>query len=453
MTDKRLEEYRQALIDLRNGKTPRPINCEPDDELSALGREIIRFQKEWQELSLLIGLTAQINAGLNLEEVLDRIFDSFHAIIPYDRIGVALLTDDGKNVRSCCTRSRLPVIKLKEGYSARLKNSSLEQIIRTGQPRIINDLEEYLAQKPRSNSTRLILSEGMLSSLTCPLIIQTKPVGFIFFSSCNKNTYRDAHIELFQKIADQVSVIIEKSRLYQNLAALNEEKTKFLGIAAHDLRSPIGVIKSYTDILLAGLVGNLTDQQTNIIKTIENNCTRMLNLINDLLDISAIESGKLTLQKTTIEPSIFFANYAENAMRLAAVKSIHFTTFIAPQIPPIEFDPNRITQVLDNLVSNAIKFSSPGTTITLTVKATGKYLEIRVADQGQGIPAAEIPKLFKPFSRTSVQPTGGEKSTGLGLAIVRRIVQAHGGKIRVKSQPGQGTEFIIHLPFISKSDN
>jgi hypothetical protein len=285
------------------------------------------------------------------------------------------------------------------------------------------------------------------------LIIQTKPVGFIFFSSCNKNTYRDAHIELFQKIADQVSVIIEKSRLYQNLAALNEEKTKFLGIAAHDLRSPIGVIKSYTDILLAGLVGNLTDQQTNIIKTIENNCTRMLNLINDLLDISAIESGKLTLQKTTIEPSTFFANYAENAMRLAAVKSIHFTTLIAPQIPPIEFDPNRITQVLDNLVSNAIKFSSPETTITLAVKAIGKNLEIRVADQGQGIPAAEIPKLFKPFSRTSVQPTGGEKSTGLGLAIVRRIVQAHGGKIRVKSQPGQGTEFIIHLPFNPKSDD
>ncbi|HPC36501.1 MAG TPA: GAF domain-containing sensor histidine kinase [Candidatus Marinimicrobia bacterium] len=450
MADKRLEEYRQALIDLRNGKIIGSINCEPDDELSALGREIIRLQKELQELSLLDDLAAKINTGLNLEEVLDRIFDSFQVIIPYDRIGVALLTDDGKNVRSFSNRSRTPIIKLKEGYSARLKNSSLEKIIRTGQPRIINDLEKYLADKPSSASTRLILSEGMLSSLTCPLIIQTKPVGFIFFSSCNKNTYRDAHIELFQKIADQVAVIIEKSRLYQNLAALNDEKTNFLGIAAHDLRSPIGVIKSYADILLAGLAGNLTEQQTNIIKTIENNCTRMLNLINDLLDISAIESGKLTLQKTKVEPSIFFANYAENATRLAAVKSIRFETFIAPEIPPIEFDPNRITQVLDNLVSNAIKFSLPGTTITLTVKATNKNLEIRVADQGQGIPHAEISKLFKPFSRTSVQPTGGEKSTGLGLAIVRRIVQAHNGKIQVKSELGQGTEFIIHLPLTSK---
>jgi len=414
--------------------------------LSAIGHAIQQLQQEWQEMQTLSALTARINTGLNLAEVLDLVFDSFRPIIPYDRIGIALLSDDGKDVRACCSHSDALAIKLKDGFTARLKNSSLAQIIRTSQPRILNDLEQYLADKPRSASTRLIVAEGMRSSLTCPLIVRTKPVGFMFFSSTQKETYRALHGDLFRKIADQVAVIIEKGRLYQNLTALNDEKTKFLGIAAHDLRSPIGVIKSYADILLAGLGGNLTDKQTVYIKTIEGNCTRMLNLINDLLDISAIESGQLILRKTTVAPNVFFAQYAENAARLAAVKSIRFETAIAPDLPSLEIDPNRITQVLDNLVSNAVKFSHPETTIQFTISTINKSLEIRVTDQGQGIPRAEIAKLFKPFSRTSVQPTGGEKSTGLGLAIVRRIVQAHHAKIRVESAPGRGSEFIVTLP-------
>jgi len=446
MKHNRLNEYRQALYAMRKGKTPTRLNVESDDIISALGREIILLRKKWQELSTLSNLTSQINTVLNLNEVLDRIFDSFQTIIPYDRIGVSLLTDDGKNVRSCCTRSNFPVIKLKEGYIARLKNSSLEQIIHTNQPRIIKDLEQYLAEKPRSISTRLILAEGMRSSLTCPLTVQTKPVGFIFFSSHRKNTYRNTHIELFQKIADQVAVIIEKSRLYQNLVFLNNEKTKFLGIAAHDLRSPLGVIKSYTGILLADLGGKLTEKQTEFIRIIDSNCTRQLNLINDLLDISAIESGQLILKKIAVDPSVFFKKYAASAVHLTAVKSIRLKTVIAVQLPQIEMDPERITQVLDNLISNAIKFSLPGTTITLTVSANKNFLIISVADQGQGIPKSEIPNLFKPFSRTSVRPTGNEKSTGLGLSIVRRIILAHLGKIYVESSPGQGTEFVVRLP-------
>jgi len=446
MPDIRLGEYRQALMALRTGQPTAEINCRPDDELSALGCEIQKLQREWQELQTLAALTARINTGLNLAEVLDLIFESFRQVIPYNRIGIALLTDDGQNVRACCSHSDQSRVVLKDGFSARLKNSSLAQIIRNGQPRILNDLEQYLSAKPRSTSTRMIVAEGMRSSLTCPLVIQTKPVGFMFFSSIQKNTYHDAHINLFQKIADQVAVIIEKGRLYQNLAALNDEKTKFLGIAAHDLRSPIGIIKSYADILLAGLGGNLNNKQTEFVKTIAGNCTRMLNLINDLLDISAIESGKLILNKTPLELEIFFNKYAENAVHLAAVKSIHFETAIAPGLPPIEIDPNRITQVLDNLISNAIKFSMPGTTISLMVQRKKNVLEIRVIDQGPGIPQTEIAKLFKPFSRTSIQPTGGEKSTGLGLAIVRRIVEAHNGKIRVESEPGRGSEFIVTIP-------
>ncbi|MFH1212550.1 MAG: GAF domain-containing protein [Candidatus Neomarinimicrobiota bacterium] len=264
MNDPRLQQYRQALIDLQSGRKIDPLNCEPSDDLSNLGREILQLQTEWQELLTLSGLTEKINTGLNLAEVLDQIFNSFRTVIPYDRLGIALLTADGKSVRACCSRSDFPADKLKDGYTARLQNSSLAEILRTGQPRIINDLEQYLADKPRSVSTRLILAEGMRSSLTCPLIVQAKPVGFLFFSSQHTYTFRDAHVDLFRKIAGQVSMIVEKSRLYQNLSALNDEKSKFLGIAAHDLRSPIGVIKSYADILLAGLVGNLTDHQAEI---------------------------------------------------------------------------------------------------------------------------------------------------------------------------------------------
>jgi len=178
----------------------------------------------------------------------------------------------------------------------------------------------------------------------------------------------------------------------------------------------------------------------------DKNCDRMLNLIGNLLDFSAIESGNLELNLKEFDLNHFFTTYYSMTKSLASNKQIALKLDIPEKLPPITADSDRIMQVLDNLITNALKFSYPKTTVTLSARKVDDSILISVADQGQGIPKHEIMKIFQEFSKTSVKPTDGEKSTGLGLAIVKKIIEAHGGTITVESEVGKGTTFTINLP-------
>jgi signal transduction histidine kinase len=171
----------------------------------------------------------------------------------------------------------------------------------------------------------------------------------------------------------------------------------------------------------------------------------MLNLINDLLDVSAIESGKLELHKEPTDLNQLLRSLHESNRLLAKTKSIDLKMETEPDLPMVTMDPNRIGQVVNNLVSNAIKFSYPNSEILLRVRRTEKEITVEVTDHGQGIPREEISKIFADFAKTSVRATGGEKSTGLGLAIVKRLVQAHGGRVWVESEVGKGSTFSFSL--------
>jgi len=188
-----------------------------------------------------------------------------------------------------------------------------------------------------------------------------------------------------------------------------------------------------------------------MLSAIKSSSKFMLQLIEDILNLSRIESGKIELR---IEP----CNLADLASRhvatnrlIAARKKIQVVLDLGPDLPAVEADPRKIEQVMENLLSNATKFSPPGATVTMTLIPMGAQVRIEVRDQGPGIPEAERGKLFHPFQRTSVKPTGGEKSSGLGLAIARRIVEAHGGRIGVESEVGVGSTFFVNLPLQAKA--
>ncbi|MDP2310736.1 MAG: diguanylate cyclase [Pseudomonadota bacterium] len=170
-----------------------------------------------ERLRSLAELAEKINGGLLPEEVLDHLFDSFHTIIPYDRIGCALLEDDGRVARTLWARTSAHAAQIGIGYAAPLAKSSLCEVLRTGRPRIIDDLVLYRTDHPRSSSTMRMLAEGIRSSLTCPLIAMSKPIGFLFFSSQSPHAYSDAHVAFFERIAGQVSTVLEKARIYQEL--------------------------------------------------------------------------------------------------------------------------------------------------------------------------------------------------------------------------------------------
>ena len=455
--DERIIKYREAAEKMKLGQFKTDISIGEKDEIALLGKALMELgrtlETKFEEINILAKVTEKINAGLLLEDVLNQVYDSFRPIIPYDRIGFSLIEENGKRVRARWTRSDLPVIKIGEGYSALLESSSLQTILDTGKPRILNDLEDYLKNHPQSESTRLILQEGIRSSLTCPLIALGKPIGFMFFSSTQTHCYEKLHVQLFQQIAGQLAQIVEKSRLYQQLVELNDLKNKFLGIAAHDLRNPITVIKSYLTIMINGYLGDVTDKQKEILNRIDHSSENVLNLINTLLDISAIESGKIQLNIQNIDLEDYLRNIHETNQMLAKNKSMEMILEIESPLPPVPMDTDRVEQIINNLISNAIKYSHPGTKISLHACTKKDSVSISVTDQGQGIPENELTNIFKDFGRGTPKPTGGEKSTGLGLAIVRRLVESHGGKIYVESKLGKGSTFTFTLPLTPRKPN
>lgn len=229
----------------------------------------------------------------------------------------------------------------------------------------------------------------------------------------------------------------------ERLKELNQLKDKYLGIAAHDLRNPLSSIRGMSQMLVEMELDE--DTQRSFLESIYKVSNQMLTLVNDLLDVSVIESGKFDLRRTEENLSELTRERAELVANSAEKKAIELATDLQA-VPNSLFDAERMRQVVDNLLTNAIKFSSSGTTVDLVCRQTGDALEITVADQGPGIPSEEIDKLFGAFQKLSVQPTAGEKSTGLGLSIVKKIVDAHGGDIKVDSEVGKGTIFTVHIP-------
>lgn len=181
--------------------------------------ELIELERK--EKLLLDEIIHKINTGLGLSEILEFVFDSFKLLVPYDRIGFALMDSDGRVLRTHWSRSLSGTVRLGTGYSAPIANSSLDVVLRTGVPRILNDLPGHLQKNPASESTRLIVEEGMRSSLTCPLVANGKPIGFLFFSSRAFDAYRKVHVERFMRIAQRLSLIVEKARCYEETTRIN----------------------------------------------------------------------------------------------------------------------------------------------------------------------------------------------------------------------------------------
>jgi signal transduction histidine kinase len=257
---------------------------------------------------------------------------------------------------------------------------------------------------------------------------------------------QEANASLEQRVAARTAELADAN---ERLVQLNELKNEFMGIAAHDMRTPLTVIKGIATMLMARQ--NIpADMRTEYMQMILDSVQDMLNLLNDLLSISEIESGKLTLRPQEVDLETYINRIAQLNRPLAENKEIQIVTEFAPGLPHLRFDPERVQQVFNNLLSNAFKFSNPGTTVTIRAVSSDDNVEFSVIDQGQGIAASEVGQIFEAFQRTSTRATAGESSTGLGLAICKRIVELAGGQLAVESEQGKGSRFYFTLPRVAE---
>lgn len=238
--------------------------------------------------------------------------------------------------------------------------------------------------------------------------------------------------------------IREKNRQLQEL---NETKNKFLGIASHDLRNPLYLIRSFSEIMKEETVGPVTDKQKELLEKIFNSSDYMKSLLENLLDISKIESGKIDLDMKLQDLNRVVQTQFELNQLLAEKKQIRLETSLS-EIPQVKFDESAIVQVMGNFIGNAIKFSPPDTRVQIVTEAREGFVRFSVRDEGPGLSPEDQKLLFGEFQTLTSKPTGGEKSTGLGLAIVKKIISLHGGKVGVESRLGEGSEFYFDLSCI-----
>jgi signal transduction histidine kinase len=239
--------------------------------------------------------------------------------------------------------------------------------------------------------------------------------------------------------------VADVERANEQLVELNRKRDEFVGVAAHDLRNPVAAIKWVASVLSAGADDPRKDIPRHIAK-IQANADFALQLLDDLLDITALEHGNVTLQLRDVDLRELIATSVSLSEHGAFRKGISVVVDVPAGLPPVRCDAYRIEQVLNNLLSNAFKFSHPGTTVAVRARTIDEALEVTVEDQGLGIRPEEISGIFCRFRRTSTRSTGGEKSTGLGLSICKHLIDRHGGTIRVESQLGRGTKVVFTLP-------
>jgi len=230
------------------------------------------------------------------------------------------------------------------------------------------------------------------------------------------------------------------------LIKLNQEKNIFLGIAAHDLKNPLSAIQGYAEMIQSDFDEMPKDEIIEIVDHIYTSARQMFGLVKNLLDVNAIEVGQQKISLTTIDIYPILQKIVEHYRRLAEKKNIQLQCRDAKEQYYARAEENTIHQVLDNLISNAIKYSPPGKYISVCLAKSHKYVHCKIRDQGPGFTDEDKHKLFGQFSRLSAKPTGGEHSTGLGLFIVKKLVEAMQGKVWCESQLGQGATFIIELP-------
>jgi len=247
------------------------------------------------------------------------------------------------------------------------------------------------------------------------------------------------------KFIHVVSDITDRKAVEEKVAEAMEAKSAFLSMVSHELRTPMTAIKEGIGIVLDGSAGAVNEEQKDFLDTAKRNVDRLSRLINDVLDYQRLEAGKTTFAMKRGSIAALIDDVVKVMLPIAKARNLALERSAPPDLPDMIFDPDKLTQVMINLINNAVKFTDAGS-VTVRVSREGDSAGVSVEDTGVGIKKEDLPKLFQDFSQLDEGRARKKGSTGLGLAISKKIIEGHGGRIWVESEPGKGSRFKFRIP-------
>ena len=403
-------------------------------------RALSRRQEQLAQINTIV---QAINSAHELDDVLGAILAEARAIEGVDR-AVALVWDDASD-RLCCRAS----LGWDEEALTEVELSGDDAVSRLTAPasEIYEDIfvAKHLAEEPLGTGS----GQRAAAMLVVRVQVGAAVSGYLVFDSlADADAFDDHDLLLLRGLKEHFVSAFRKAAMLDELRELNETKNEFLGMAAHDLRSPLGIISAWVAVVIRSLESGRfrPDSVIDKLRKVESVSDQLSELVAQMLDISAIESGKLTLRTSAQQIDPILVECAGLHRAIADDKRISLTVMSATHLPAVEVDRERILEVLDNLVSNAIKYTHPGGSVQVSGEQQDGELIIHVEDTGQGLPPEDLRRVFQSYKKLSSRPTAGEASTGLGLAIVKKIVDAHGGRVWVTSVEGEGSRFSFALP-------
>ena len=413
-------------------------------ESARLHREM---QQRLDEVSTLYSFAQQMSTSLDMNDVVNSIVNSLKPVLKCRSVNIWLLTPDGQALQIALATG----LKDKWKQMARLKlgEGIAGEVVATGRPVYV----------PDTHAIDFIFFDSVVRSLLCvPLVIHERVIGALTLDKDVPNGFTPDDERVLTIAAAQASVALENARLYQDLQErarrleqaytelkeIDRLKDELVQNVSHELRTPLTFIKGYVELLLAGEMGAVNEQQRESLSIVAEKTNMVSRLVADIMMLQQIEQESLRSSDLDLAQIAWWS--LQSHQDAASAAGIALNVIAPPDLALVHADRDRVNQILENLISNAIKFSPNGGAITVRLEEVGEMVQVSVSDTGIGIPSDQFERIFERFYQVDGSATRKFGGAGLGLAIVKRIVEAHGGRIWVESELGHGSTFSFTLP-------
>jgi signal transduction histidine kinase len=466
-----IRALREGAARIGSGDFAQRISIKTGDELEALADQFndmgSRLQESYADLERKVELRTQelaqsveelralgevsqaVNSTLDLTAVLATIVAKAVDLSDTDAGAIYVYEEELKQFRLRATHGMsdelIAAIAERQGD---LGDTSIGQSAETRAPIQIPNLSEM----PPSPIMSILSAAGFRAVLVVPLLRPDRVLGALVVRRRQPGEFPKAAVDLLQTFAAQSVLAIQNARLFseieekgRQLEVASQHKSQFLANMSHELRTPLNAILGYTELIIDQIYGEVPDKMAGVLNRVQSNGRHLLGLINDVLDLSKIEAGQLTLALASYSIADVVHGVVNTVESLATEKRLALKVDVPPNLPAGRGDERRISQVLLNLVGNAIKFTDKGEVVIAASAHNGSF-NIAVRDTGPGISVADQAKIFEEFQQADNSTTKTKGGTGLGLAIAKRIIEMHGGSISVESTLGAGSTFSVSLP-------